>query len=166
MQEDSDMTRFLLLLLCLLATPVSATEFEARVTRVKDGDSLLIHRADRKRTSEVRLGGIDAPELAQPWGAEAKAALRRMVEGKNVRVQIVDKDRYNRLVARIWVERTYVNAAMTKSGNAWAFARYMPDRQIRAGHDEARAARRGLWSLPKEKQVPPSTWRQRNPRHD
>lgn len=166
MQEDIAMTRILVLFLCLLAVPVSATQFEGRVIRVKDGDSLLIHRADLKRTSEVRLAGIDAPELSQPWGIQSRSALCRMVQGKIVRVQIVDKDRYNRLVAKLWVGRTYVNAAMARNGNAWAFALYMPDRNIRSGHDEARKAGRGLWSLPPDKRIPPASWRQRNPRYD
>lgn len=158
--------RLLLLWALLIAVPASATGFEGRVTRVKDGDSLLVRRTDVKRTSEIRLAGIDAPELAQPWGIQSRTALRRLVQGRDVRVDVFDRDRYGRLVARLWVDDRYVNAAMTHSGNAWAFARYMPDRAIRAGHDAARAARRGLWSLPPEQRVPPATWRAKHPRRD
>jgi endonuclease YncB( thermonuclease family) len=65
------------LILALLASPLAASRFEGKVVRVKDGDSILVERSDVKRTSEVRLAGIDAPEAAQPWGPEARAALRR-----------------------------------------------------------------------------------------
>jgi endonuclease YncB( thermonuclease family) len=78
----------------------------------------------------------------------------------------MDRDRYNRLVGRVYLNRTYVNAWMTETGNAWAFSRYMPDKAIRAGQDRARAAPRGLWTLPPERRVPPATWRDQHPRAD
>jgi len=151
-------------LLIALAAPLHAFSFEGRVTRVKDGDSLMIYRPDVRRESEVRLAGIDAPELAQPWGIQSRSALRRLIAGRTVRVEVTDRDRYNRLVGKLHLGRTYVNARMAYDGNAWAFARYLPDPQIRAGHDAARRAGRGLWSLPPDQRIPPATWRARHPR--
>lgn len=158
------MARLLLLLLLFAGAAAEATRFEGRVVRVKDGDSLLVWRADVKRTSEVRLAGIDAPELAQPWGIQSRSALRQMVMDKPVTVTVVDRDRYNRLVGQLWQGRTYVNAELARGGHAWAFGRYLPDRRIRAAHEQARAARRGLWSLPPEDRLPPATWRDLHPR--
>lgn len=154
------------LILFLWAMPAVAFSFEGRVVRVKDGDSLVVQRDTVKRESEIRLAGIDAPEFDQPWGRQSRDGLRRLVQGETVRVEVTDKDRYGRVVAKVYLGRAYVNAAMTQSGNAWAFARYLPDRQIRAGQDAARAARRGLWSLPPDQRVPPATWREQHPRRD
>lgn len=154
----------LLLLFALLASPAVATEFEARVVRVKDGDSLLVERLPMKRINEIRLAGIDAPELAQPWGIQSRAALKRLIEGKHVRIEVTDRDRYHRLVGKVWVDRTYVNAWMTRNGHAWAFDRYLEDKDIRAGQIAARKEKRGLWTLPEREQIPPPTWRSRNPR--
>lgn len=157
--------RLLLSFVVLLTAPAAAvTRFEARVVRVKDGDSLMVERKDVKRRSEVRMAGIDAPELAQPWGIQARTAMRRLVQGKQVVIEVTDRDRYGRLVGRVWQGRTYVNAAMTRSGDAWAFDRYLADDAIRAGQEEARKAGRGLWSLPPEKRLPPATWRMQHPR--
>lgn len=152
------------LLLLIGSNPAFSTRFEGRVVRVKDGDSLLVQRADVKRTSELRLAGIDAPELSQPWGIQSRSALRRFAQGSAVRVEVTDRDRYGRLVARVWQGRIYVNAEMTRQGHAWAFDRYLADGAIRAGQREARAAGRGLWSLPPQDRLPPATWRERNPR--
>jgi len=149
----------------VLAAPNLAV-FEGRVVRVKDGDSLMVERQDVKRTSEIRMAGIDAPELAQPWGIQSRSALRRMVQGQRVRVEVTDRDAYGRLVGKVWAGRTYVNAAMTEQGHAWAFSRYMRDSRIRAGQDSARKAGRGLWRLAEKDRVPPATWRDRNPRQD
>jgi endonuclease YncB( thermonuclease family) len=159
--------KFLCLLGLAAASPVAAApRFEAEVVRVKDGDSLVVRRFDVKRESEIRLAGIDAPELAQPWGIQARSALRRMVLGKSVTVEVTDRDRYNRLVARVWQGKRYVNADMARNGDAWAFSRYLPDREIRAGQDAARAAGRGLWRLPPDQRLPPATWRDLHPRED
>lgn len=160
------MARFLAFLLALLlaATPLRAERFQALVLRVKDGDSLVVERLPQKRVSEIRLAGIDAPELGQPWGPSARAALRRLVQGRQVTVVVVDRDRYGRLVGKLWVGGTYVNAAMTRSGNAWAVRQYGADAEVRAGHAAARREGRGLWALPPEQRIPPATWRATNPR--
>jgi endonuclease YncB( thermonuclease family) len=150
-------------LLLLLAAPAHATMIEGQVVRVKDGDSLVLFRPDVKRTSEIRLAGIDAPELAQPWGLQARSALRRKVDRRAIRVQVTDRDRYGRLVGRVWVGPTHVNAYMTLYGHAWAFDRYLKDREIRAGQELARREKRGLWALPPADRLPPPTWRERNP---
>lgn len=155
----------LLSLMLLFTTPAAAvTRFEAVVVQVKDGDSLVVERKDVKRRSEIRMAGIDAPELAQPWGIQSRTAMRRRVMGKKVTVEVTDRDRYGRLVGRVWQGRTYVNAAMTRSGDAWAFDRYLADDAIRDGQKAAKAAKRGIWSLPPEKRLPPATWRMQHPR--
>ena len=164
MQCLQALPRLLLLLALLGASAGWATSFTAKVVRVKDGDSLVVERYDVKRTSEIRMAGIDAPELAQPWGIQSRSALRRMVLGKDVRVEVTDKDRYGRLVGKVWQGRAYVNAGMTLTGNAWAFDRYLPDKAIRAGHEEAQRQKRGLWALPPEQRLPPATWRTLHPR--
>lgn len=146
------------------AQAAGIAEFTATVVRVKDGDSVLVERLPMKRISEIRLAGMDAPELGQPWGIQSRAALKRLIEGKKVRVVVTDRDRYSRLVGKLWIGRVYVNAYMTEQGHAWAFDRYMKDGKIRAGQIAARAAGRGLWSLPEREQMPPATWRQQNPR--
>lgn len=158
------LARILLLLAFLGASPGWATSFTARVVRVKDGDSLVVERADVKRRSEIRLAGIDAPELAQPWGIQSRSALRQMALGKDVTVEVTDRDRYGRLVGKVWQGKAYVNAAMTLSGNAGAFDRYMPDKAIRAGQEEARRKNQGLWSLPPKQRISPASWRALHPR--
>jgi micrococcal nuclease len=162
--KEAPMLRILhLALLLLVSLPTAAATFEGRVVRVKDGDSLMLFRPDVKRTSEIRLAGIDAPELAQPWGVQSRSALRRLVNGETVRVEVTDRDRYGRLVAMVWLGRTKVNAEMTRQGHAWAFDRYLKDKDIRAGQDLARRQGRGLWALPPADRLPPATWRDRNP---
>lgn len=145
------------------APGVVGSEFDGVVVGVIDGDSLHIRRASGE-VAEIRMAGIDAPEYSQPWGKQATIAMKMLVLGKPVQVAVTDKDRYGRLVAKVWQNGLYVNAEMARSGNAWAFDRYMKDTEIRAGQNAARKAGRGLWALPAPERVPPATWRARHPR--
>ena len=154
------------LLLLLAGHPALSASFDAQVVRVKDGDSLIVYRRDVKRQSEIRLAGIDAPELSQPWGIQARSALRVLAGGKPVRIEVTDRDRYGRLIGKMWVARIYVNARMAETGNAWAFRRYYDDKAIRDGQKAAKAGRRGLWSLPAPQRIPPADWREQHPRMD
>ncbi|QMW23139.1 thermonuclease family protein [Sandaracinobacteroides saxicola] len=153
-----------LMLAWLLPQTAVAQTFDGVVVRVKDGDSLLVQRPLVGRVNEIRMAGIDAPELHQPWGPQAKSALRRLVQGRSVRVQVTDRDRYGRLVSRVYVGQTYVNAAMAAGGNAWAYSRYLPDAVIARAATRAKAQRLGLWSLPAPDRLPPPAWRENHPR--
>lgn len=151
----------------LAAAPVAAQAFVGTVTRVKDGDSLLIRRTGGVgdgRIAEVRMAAIDAPELHQPWGPQAKAALRRLVEGRPVAARVTDRDRYGRLVAFVTRGPLNVNLAMVAGGDAWAYSRYERDPAILAAAALAKARGLGLWALPPNLRVPPPVWRETHPR--
>lgn len=60
---------------------------------VVDGDSIIIDKV------MVRLAGIDAPELDQPYGQNAKKALMQLCKGQIIRATVDDRDHYDRTVA-------------------------------------------------------------------
>ena len=130
------------------AAPIaaSAARFEGVVTHVTDGDSLWVRPDDGAAPREIRINGIDAPEICQAFGAEARDALSRRVLRRRVVVVTHGEDDYHRTIARISLGRQDVGAWMVKSGHAWSY-RFRGD----VGpyrHDEARArtAHRGLWA--------------------
>jgi hypothetical protein len=72
---------------------------EGMVERVADGDTLTVITANHTKL-RVRMFGIDAPETpkgakfpGQPYGPEAEAYLKQLVEGKRVKVEIYQIDR-------------------------------------------------------------------------
>jgi micrococcal nuclease len=147
--------RFALLMLALAVTLGCAarrqetrTQDSCIVGRVADGDSFRC--ADGRR---VRLIGVDSPESQQrPYGARARIALLEMLpSGAAVRLEldVAPTDRYDRLLAYVWVGPILVNEAMVRDG--WAVLYTVPpnvkyaERLIRA-QNEARARGAGLWS--------------------
>lgn len=126
-----------------------------RVVSVKDGDSIVV--ASDVSEFEVRIADIDAPELRQPWGEEAKLALQRLVADRDVHLGIISGDRYRRIVANVYVDGRDVAAALVEDGHAWVRRQYSPASRLIDLEDAARRARAGLWSSPEP--VPPWIWR-------
>lgn len=81
--------------------------------RIIDGDSIVIQK------TQIRLFGIDAPELNHPYGKNAKWALIGLCKGKHVRAEILERDAYGRTVARCYLpDGRDLSAEMVKRG--WA----------------------------------------------
>lgn len=130
--------------------------FEGRVVGVADGDTITV-LTDGRESIRIRLAEIDAPEKSQAFGQRSKQALSDMVFGKTVRVEQKDVDRYGRVVGRIFIGGTDVNAEQVRQGMAWAYRQYLRDTTLITVEKEAREARRGLWSDPHP--VPPWEYR-------
>jgi hypothetical protein len=75
---------------------------DARVVKVTDGDSLEV-RDSNGLVHRVRLGGIDAPEYAQPFGNRSRQNLTGLVLNKDVHLEIQKRDAYGRLCRQGWV---------------------------------------------------------------
>ena len=92
----------------------------AVVRHVVDGDSLYLVGVKR----QIRLWGVDAPELNKPGYFAARNALLRKVKGKRLRCITQDHDRYGRIVARCYLASKNnklsldINEWMIKSGTA------------------------------------------------
>lgn len=130
------------------------------VARVLDGDTFEAINASRQ-TTRVRLHGIDAPEDGQEYGDESTQALKRLIANKIVKLEVTDKDRYGRSVAKVYVDSTYVNLEMVKQGMAWWYEKYAPkDYDLSVAQVNAQKKRVGLWS--QQDPIPPWVYRQIN----
>jgi endonuclease YncB( thermonuclease family) len=148
------------LFLLLNVQVVYAYEITGRVIGVTDGDTIKILTAD-KRTFKIRLAEIDTPEKAQPFGQKAKQALSEAVYGKQITLDIETTDRYGRKVAQVFTNDNWINGALVLSGYAWVYRQYAKSNREKLLDFErqAKADKRGLWSLPEEQRVPPWEWR-------
>lgn len=135
------------------------TVLEGVVVGVVDGDTVDVRLASGQ--VRIRLQAIDAPEMGQSYGKAAKRALSDLVYGKAVDVEPFEQDRYDRLVARLWIADLDVNAELVKRGMAWTYRRYANDVAYCAYEQAARELNRGLWSLPREQRPAPWEWRRR-----
>jgi endonuclease YncB( thermonuclease family) len=96
------------------AAPVRAP-FEARVVGVVDGDSIAVLAEGNDRL-DVRLDGIDAPELGQDFGRRARQFTAGLLFGRTARVVPKSLDRYGRTVARVEVDGRDSSSAIVSAG--------------------------------------------------
>lgn len=124
--------------------------------RLIDGDSLYVQGV------ELRLIGIDAPEVAQncsrnqvlwPCGMEATRALRRFLGGASIICEGREHDVHDRLLATCKIRGENVNRWMVEQGWAVSFHDYPAEER------SARKAGRGIWS---GSFVRPREWREDN----
>lgn len=138
----------LILTTAFLLSCASDTDYQVRVVRVIDGDTIEIEGGAR-----VRYIGVDTPELypqTEHYGREAWAKNKELVEGKVVTLQkdITEADRYGRLLRYVYVDGLFVNGELVRLGYARAIS-YPPDtkhqQRLAQLEQEARGAGRGLW---------------------
>ena len=161
------------LLLLAIVIAAHADTITGRVVSVADGDTITVLDTDRKQ-HKIRLAGIDAPEKAKPFGQRSKESLSRMVFDKGVRVEWQKRDRYDRILGKVWVQPAEcptcsmtlnANQAQLVAGMAWWYRKYANEQsaedrgRYEFEENEARVRRVGLWRDPDP--VPPWEWRRR-----
>lgn len=127
------------------------------VIKIVDGDGLKLQTDDGE--VEVRLNGVDAPEMQQLGGREAKEFMSNLILGKSVSVIPVERDRYMRLIGRVYWGSTDVGAFAVSEGHAWAYRRYLTKGTAHYCRleDQARSRRKGIWAH--ESPIYPYDWR-------
>jgi micrococcal nuclease len=166
----------------------SPTAIEVPVLKVFDGDGFLTkialcHLTDNPKDhteveAAIRFGFIDAPELEQKGGCEARAFLTALIGGRKVWIDILTKmdtgksvDQYGRLVAVPYLGRypasmfsnrslyltRNIEIEMLLNGWAWVLERYGPDEIYFEALEVARRNKRGIWAC--EDNVHPWTFK-------
>lgn len=156
------MRRLFVLFALLLAGGLQAAPFRATVTHVSDGDTVWVRPAGGGAPQSVRLVELDAPELCQRFGPEARQALEQRLRKQTVRVRPVGRDDYQRMLGRLEHRGEDVGAWLVGNGYAWSSGfRGRPGRYASL-QEQARAARRGLWRDARPE--PPRDFRRRHGR--
>ena len=82
-----------------------AQDYTGICVRVLDGDTVDIADASQN-LHRIRITGLDAPELAQPYGQQAKAELKELILGKEVTIIPMGIDKYDRELACLRIQTT------------------------------------------------------------
>ena len=107
--------------------------------------------------------GIDAPEKSQAFGAASKQALSNYIYQREVTVEYKKKDRYQRILGKVILDKQDICLAMISDGMAWHYKDYekeqsKTDRDLYSQAElKAREAKIGLWQ--DSKAIEPSSFR-------
>lgn len=107
----------------LLFATIACLGTQTKVTRVIDGDTFETETGEK-----VRLIGINAPEMSDFYGLEAKKYLTNLIENKVVLLQTdnisSNRDRYQRLLRYVIIDGVDINKKMVSDGFAFAYLKY------------------------------------------
>lgn len=152
-------------LACFVVFVQSIHAFTAVVSRVTDGDTLVVQPTSGD-IQKIRLYGIDCPERKQPFGDAATDIVKELAAGKVVDVEEIDQDRYKRVVGIVTLpDGTMLQDILLDSGLAWVYPQYCKrkavcDRWKNVQHS-ASASGTGLW----QSQNPVAPWDWRKGKH-
>ncbi len=132
------------------------SKITGKVVGVTDGDTITILDKDNQQ-HKIRLDGIDAPELGQPFGQAAKQSLSDKVFTRNVTVHSKKTDRGGRLVGEVlYFDQTGTiqgaSSQQLTSGMAWFYKEYASElafdlaKEYEVLENYARLSKTGLWA--------------------
>lgn len=129
-----------------------------------------------KQKTEIRVWGIDAPELGQkPWGDRSKKEMQSLTgkKGSPITLYVRDIDQYNRVVGQLYsghltksqfTQSRDLGLQLVKAGEAVVYRRFNRDPAYQKAAENAQAKALGIWSTPGDQQDP-GKWRQLNGRN-
>ena len=139
------------LIILILYLPLFA--LSGKVVSIHDGDTITV--LQDKQQLKVRLYGIDAPELKQPYGKKSKQFLANLIADEVVEVEENGKDRYKRTIGTVYLNGKDINAQMVANGYAWAYRKF--SKKYTAQESKAKSQKLGLWR--DKEPIPPWEWR-------
>jgi endonuclease YncB( thermonuclease family) len=138
--------RWMAVLVGLAVTGAFAETLSGTVTKVLDGDTLVVRDGAKKRHT-VRLAEIDAPEANQPFYGEAKRSLAELCHRKSATVEWSERDEHAHYIGYVTCAGKDANAEQLRRGMAWASPKSTkPTSALYELEAYARLRRIGLWA--------------------
>lgn len=154
------MNRIVFILLCcllLLSTLDQSFANTGYVTKVVDGDSLVV-RGNTNKKIKIRLYGIDSPEWNQKNAKLSSKYLKKTIYKKKITYKVMDYDRYGRVIALVKIGDININKELVRKGYVWVYSRYCKEKYCKEWkvlQKSAKKRRIGLW----QEKDPISPWR-------
>ena len=128
--------------------PLASQTVSGLVVRVVDGDTIWVKTDAAQPPLKVRLSGMDAPEICQAGGIEARQALSQRVLHKKVALSFSRRDDYGRVLGSVRLDGEDVGRWMVSRGHAWSYGFRRYPGPYAAEQLEATSAQRGLYADP------------------
>jgi len=117
------------------------SEQSVNVTKVVDGDTI------DSSLGKIRLLGINTPEKKQPYYEEARDNLKSLIEGKVVEIRSSGRDKYDRILAYVYLDGKLINEEQLSRGLAtlYYYDRDYNFNEMKKSEEGARDSGVGLW---------------------
>ena len=156
-------TRMTALVFCgLFFSHAHAEKISGQVISIADGDTLTLQDAQTHQ-HQIRLAGIDAPELTQDFGQQAKTHLANLALNQQVTADC-KKTEPNRLeICAVTIGGNDIGLEQIRKGMAWWYQQNAAELPVqtqtnyRQTEFNAKIHRLGFWNS--KNPTPPWVWR-------
>lgn len=158
--------RVLATLLMLMSLTAYAETISGRVTSIIDGDTLIVAEANHQ-PRRIHLAGIDAPEITQSFGQNAKTGLSALAFGQQATANCKPGSRPGPAQCTVHIGNQDLGLELIRAGMAWWDRQNsaLQAAQERADYEHAeflaKIHRHGLWNS--KNPTPPWEWRHGTP---
>ena len=114
-----------------------------RCIGVTDGDTFTCLDTAGKQ-QKVRISEIDAPELGQPYGRDARDTLAELIFGKSLAVIPMRSTADGLVICKVSVDGKDIGREMVVAGAAWTEPQ--SESPLIKDQEDAQNGKRGLWS--------------------
>ena len=129
---------------------------QVKVVDVFDGNTLEVREKEGEQY-QVVLSEVDAPEIGQDYGHEAREYVERAVKGKKVTMEVRGKDRLGNPLVYIYLKKgKSLGTIMLEEGLAWVKNDGVVGKDVM---EEAKGRKVGLWAF--ENPEPPWIYKRR-----
>ena len=123
---------------------LQAQEFSSKIVNIIDGNTFEIIDPD-KETVKVMLSEVDAPELAQEHGEEARQFSEKLLLKKKVTIQYKGKDIFGNKLAKITLKNGQ-DVGQILLENGWAMVKERKkDNKLLTLQAKAKSSKAGVW---------------------
>lgn len=133
-------------------------EIHGKVTKIIDGDTIKMVNQQNKTPYKVRIAHIDAPEIDQKFGLEAKKFLLDRIYNRDIIIKYYKKDKYGRIISDVLYNRKKNNIGkeILENGLAWVW-HYSNNKKYKLIELNAKKNKIGLWKY--KNNLDPFLWR-------
>lgn len=130
----------------IILTTVFCYSNTIKAVRIIDGDTFETETGEK-----VRMIGINAPEISDIFGQEAKQYLSDLIYNKVVELQTdnisKNRDRYQRLLRYVIIDGIDINKKMISDGFAFAYLKYhfSKSNDYEQAQIQAKETNKGIW---------------------
>lgn len=142
-----------LLSVLIITFLISANSNAETLVSCHDGDTCKFSQG--QIIEKIRFSGMDAPEIDQPFGTEARDKLIQLLKGQNV-VLKCDGQHFSRTTCIVFVNNHEIQREMVRAGLALDFPMHSNGR-YKEDQDYAKKNKLGMWS--QDEVYSPFCWR-------
>lgn len=124
-----------------LAAQALLNKTSYKTERVVDGDTFVT-----TENQMIRLAGINAPELENCDGPEAKKALEKLISNKKLYLKVIYRDSSNRLISDVYNIKGPVSTQMVRVGMAYYTQGGINRQKLNDASNTARSKKLGVHS--------------------